>query len=317
MNWVDIVIIAVLVFFLVDGLGRLFIFEVFDLVGFALSLFISLRYYNLVASQLENIFSLPHSFANALGFIVAWYLLEMIFFIGVRSAFKRWKHKLRLPADEYLSIFPSMARGLIFIAILLVLVSTFPIKPSVKKAVNASFLGSVILSETYQLEAPLKGVFGGIVNDTLSFLTIKPRSDERVDLGFATRNFSFDTETEMAMISLVNKERVSRGLNALSFDPRLREVARTQSADMLSRGYFSHYSPEGKDVADRAESLQVEYLVIGENLAYAPSLSLAQNGLMNSPGHRANILSTEYNKVGIGAADAKEYGFMFTQVFSN
>jgi uncharacterized protein YkwD len=58
-------------------------------------------------------------------------------------------------------------------------------------------------------------------------------------------------------------------------------------------------------------------LVIGENLAYAPNLELAHTGLMNSEGHRANILSPDFNKVGIGIEDGGVYGLMVTQVFSN
>ena len=119
------------------------------------------------------------------------------------------------------------------------------------------------------------------------------------------------------MIKLVNFERTSRGFNALTYDPKLMEVGRKHSADMFKRGYFSHYSPEGKSVADRAEKGGINYLVIGENLAYAPNLDLAHNGLMNSPGHRANILSADFNKIGIGILDGGVYGLMITQVFSN
>lgn len=57
--------------------------------------------------------------------------------------------------------------------------------------------------------------------------------------------------------------------------------------------------------------------MVGENLAFAPNLELAHQGLMNSPGHRANILSSDYYKIGIGIAQSEDYGLMITQVFSN
>ena len=119
------------------------------------------------------------------------------------------------------------------------------------------------------------------------------------------------------MIDLVNKERTSRGLRSLQYDGKLRDVGRIHSKDMFERGYFSHYSPEGASVANRAEKYGVEYLAIGENLAYAPTLELAHQGLMNSEGHRANILSPDFNKIGIGVIDGGLYGKMFTQVFTN
>ena len=148
-------------------------------------------------------------------------------------------------------------------------------------------------------------------------MTIKPKTNERVNLGFQTNEFSIDEMAEKEMIDLVNEERTRRGLKTLTFDSRLRETARGHSGDMFSRGYFSHYSPEGESVADRAVKNGVDFLVIGENLAYAPNLQLAHQGLMNSEGHRANILSPDFNKIGIGIMDGGVYGLMFTQVFSN
>ncbi|MDP3758719.1 MAG: CAP domain-containing protein, partial [Candidatus Daviesbacteria bacterium] len=160
-------------------------------------------------------------------------------------------------------------------------------------------------------------VFGGVANDSLTFLTIKPKTDQRINLGFQTSEFSVDEKSEMAMVNLVNKERVAKGLKVLSQDERLRAIGRDYSGDMFRRGYFSHYSPEGKTVADRALAVGVDFLVVGENLAYAPDVASAHKGFMNSEGHRANILSEDFSKVGIGVMDGGVYGLMFTQVFSD
>ncbi|OGE25685.1 hypothetical protein A3C26_01800 [Candidatus Daviesbacteria bacterium RIFCSPHIGHO2_02_FULL_39_12] len=119
------------------------------------------------------------------------------------------------------------------------------------------------------------------------------------------------------MFNLINRERVSRGIKLLTFDAKLVEVARVHAKDMFARGYFSHYSPENQTVADRAENLQVDFLVIGENLAYAPDIELAHKGFMNSEGHRANILSTDFSRVGVGIINGGIYGEMFVQVFTN
>lgn len=317
MNWVDLVIIFTLAFFAFEGVGRPLFFELYDLFSFVLAFLLSLRFYNLVSKGLESLFSLPHSFANVIGFILVWYLGELVFYIISRTFQPLSQRLLRLPGDQILSIIPSFLRGVILVSILLILVATFPIQPQIKQDVQSSKIGSFLLSQSYQLEAPLKNIFGGLANDTLTFLTIEPKTNESVDLGFKTNNYIFDERAESAMISLVNSERVSRGISPLTFDESLRSIARSHSADMLEKGYFSHYSPEGKDVADRAEVAGIKYLVIGENLAYAPSLQAAHQGLMNSPGHRANILSTDYHYIGIGVANAGDYGMMFTQVFKN
>ena len=207
--------------------------------------------------------------------------------------------------------------GLIFIAITLVMIATFPIQPSIKRNVLDSKLGSQILKYTYSLEQPVKNVFGGVANDSLTFLTIKPKTTERINLGFQTTESTTDQEAERMMVDLTNEERVKNSLPKLALDENLRSIARGYSADMLRRGYFSHYSPEGKSVGDRLLEGRIDFRVAGENLAYAPSVESAFKGLMNSAGHKANILSTDYNKIGIGIMGAGVYGKMFTQVFTD
>jgi uncharacterized protein YkwD len=61
----------------------------------------------------------------------------------------------------------------------------------------------------------------------------------------------------------------------------------------------------------------IQFVVAGENLAYAPNVDIAQRGLMNSPGHRANILRPEFGHVGIGVIRSAAEGSMFTQDFTN
>ncbi|MBI2022840.1 CvpA family protein [Candidatus Daviesbacteria bacterium] len=318
MNWVDIVIILILIFFTLEGLGRSFIGELLDFFSFLLAFFFSLRFYNEFGLFYKNFFSIPHSLANVLGFVSVWFIVETILFTLVHILLSRFKplHKLNVKLNV-LAVIPAFFRGLIFIAIILVLIGTFPIQPRIKKAVSDSQIGSRILAQSAKLERPLKNVFGGITQDTLTFLTIKPRSDETVNLGFQTTEFNPSPQLEIQMVTMVNRERVSTGLKSLEFDDRLRVVGRNHSADMFTRGYFAHYSPEGDSVAQRAEKAGIGYLVIGENLAYAPDLDLAHNGLMNSPGHRANILSEDFGKIGIGIQNGGVYGLMITQVFSN
>ena len=119
------------------------------------------------------------------------------------------------------------------------------------------------------------------------------------------------------MLELVNRERAAAGLAPLAPDPELTEVARAHSTDMFARGYFSHITPEGRSPFDRMNAAGVKYQTAGENLALAPTLPIAHNGLMNSPGHRANILRPEFGRVGIGIMDGGARGLMVTQNFRN
>jgi uncharacterized protein YkwD len=61
----------------------------------------------------------------------------------------------------------------------------------------------------------------------------------------------------------------------------------------------------------------VRFSAAGENLALAPTIQIAHDGLMNSPGHRANILNARYRRVGLGVADGGMHGKMFVQNFAD
>jgi uncharacterized protein YkwD len=316
MNWVDLLIVAFLIIFAVDAFGRSLALEILDLVSFLLALILSFRFYNYPADLFKTWFNIPPGLSFVIGFMIVWFLTETIFFIAVRILLPRVP-KIDLPIEKYLAVIPAILRYWVFASLILVVIATFPVQPVIKKGVQDSKLGSAILGYAYGLEQPVKNVFGGVSDETLSFLTIKPKTDERINLGFSTSEITVDENAEYAMIDLVNKERASRGLKTLKYDETLRRLGRDHSKDMFIRGYFSHYTPENEDVADRSERYDINYMVIGENLAYAPNLELAHKGLMNSEGHRANILSPDFNKIGIGVYDGGIYGKMFTQVFSN
>ncbi len=86
---------------------------------------------------------------------------------------------------------------------------------------------------------------------------------------------------------------------------------------MFRRGYFSHVTPEGKSPFDRMKRARVKFMSAGENLALGQTLSICHRGLMNSPGHRANILHRSFKRVGIAIMDGGIYGLMITQDFRN
>lgn len=117
------------------------------------------------------------------------------------------------------------------------------------------------------------------------------------------------------MVKLVNEERAKVGLAPLVIDSRLVELARKKSADMIKNGYFSHISPTYGSPFDMMKAAGISYRMAGENIAGAPSVDRAHVALMNSPGHRANILNPNFTHIGIGIVDGGPYGKMFTQMF--
>jgi uncharacterized YkwD family protein len=117
------------------------------------------------------------------------------------------------------------------------------------------------------------------------------------------------------MVNLINQERAKAGLAPLTVDLRLVELARKKSQDMIANNYFSHTSPTYGDPFQMMTAAGISYRTAGENLAGARTVDQAHSALMNSAGHRQNILSPTYNKVGVGIATGGPYGSMYTQLF--
>lgn len=121
---------------------------------------------------------------------------------------------------------------------------------------------------------------------------------------------------EALMVALVNEERSARGLPQLVIDPALADVARVHSADMWARDYFSHTNPDGLSPFDRIRDAGISYRRAAENIARARSVQRAHELLMNSDGHRTNILRPNYGRIGIGIVSTSQ-GEMITQLFAN
>jgi uncharacterized protein YkwD len=122
---------------------------------------------------------------------------------------------------------------------------------------------------------------------------------------------------ENSMISLVNGERKKAGLKPLAYDAGLRSAALKHSQDMLDNNYFDHTSPVYGTFQQRLAASGVKCGPAGENIAYYPSMEKAHVGLMNSPGHRANILNTGFTRIGIGIVYDKDKSMYYiTQWFA-
>jgi len=321
----DIIILLVFAFYAYEGYMLGFLAAFVDLISFILSFIIGLKGYSFVGGFIAAQFSMPQGFANAIGFFLLAFIFEIVLNIILRrlvNKIPRFREhnkvgRFFIKSDHYLGLLPGFASAFIILSFLLTVVISLPSSPFLKQLVSNSKIGSRLVANTAQAEKTLNGVFGGALNDTLSFLTVEPKSDESVNLHFTVSDPIVDEEAEKQMLSMLNLQRKKVGLPALEMDGRLRSLARNYSADMFKRGYFSHNNPEGQSPFDRMEEAGITYVHAGENLALAPSTELAMQGLMNSPGHKANMLSKNFGHVGIGVMDGGIYGKMFTQEFTD
>ncbi len=126
-------------------------------------------------------------------------------------------------------------------------------------------------------------------------------------------------EAEQRMLGLVNRDRANHKLPPLQLDRRLTSIARFHSDEMLRTGEVGHISKTTGSAGDRVKAGGVASAVILENIASAYGVAEAQTGLMGSPGHRANVLSTEVTHMGIGITLGREVAgrreLLVTQVF--
>ena len=324
-NLLDIIIIAIILFYAYEGHSLGFTLAALDLGSFVLSFIIALKFYPIIAKILTQAFSLPIGFANATGFLLLAFVCEIFFGLLFRRAL-RYLPRLRREnvvyktfkkIDHLLGLIPGLISAFIILSFLLSVIVALPTSPVIKNLATDSKISSKLIANTSFLESRLNNIFGGALSETLNFITVKPQSDEMVPLHFKMPEGSVDEQAEQAMLDLVNREREKAGLGAVDFDINLRDLARAHSKDMFVRGYFSHYTPEGISPFDRMEKAGINYTFAGENLALAPSTALAMQGLMNSKGHRENILSPNFNKIGIGVIDGGIYGKMYTQEFTD
>ena len=117
------------------------------------------------------------------------------------------------------------------------------------------------------------------------------------------------------MVNLINQDRTKLGFKPLTVDMSLVKGARLKSQDMIDKNYTGHISPTYGSPFDMLKSMGITYNTAGENIAGAATVDRAYTNLMNSAGHRANILSPAYTKIGVGIIQGGPYGLMITQLF--
>ena len=122
---------------------------------------------------------------------------------------------------------------------------------------------------------------------------------------------------EQKILELMNAKRTEAGLEPLTLDNTLVQVARYKSNNMIQNNFFDHTNPDGTKWTNWLQTIGYKYTTTGENIAYNTSDPVELfNQWWNSPGHRANMMNASYSKVGIGVV----YGngkYMGTQEFSN
>jgi len=121
---------------------------------------------------------------------------------------------------------------------------------------------------------------------------------------------------EQKVVELVNIERQKNGLSTLALDSSVSNVARTKSKDMAANNYFAHQSPTYGSAGDMLKQSGINWSAWGENIASGQRTPEAVvTAWMNSEGHRANILSSNFTKIGVGYTTNSNGTPYWTQMF--
>jgi uncharacterized protein YkwD len=121
---------------------------------------------------------------------------------------------------------------------------------------------------------------------------------------------------ELEVLSLLNRERIERGLSALRPHSGLRTAARAHAQELFANGILSHVSRDGRTPVQRISNRLIRVRMVGENLAYAPDIRTAHSELMASWSHRQTILFAKFALVGVAVLDGGPYGVIVVENFS-
>jgi uncharacterized protein YkwD len=318
LNGVDIFLILVMLFCIWAGWQNGFLLGAVNLIKWIAGLLIAFAGYKYVAVLIQKIFPTIGVWLFPISFILIMILAGILLSWLARLLFKNIPNRTHNnTANRFLGILPGFLNGLIYLIVFVALLLSVPLFDGLSAKTRDSVIASRLSDKIEWIDTKVSPVFDEAVKQTMTKLTVEPGSNETVQLHYTVKNPKVRPELEDQMLDLVNKERAKAGLGALKADPELAQVAREHSKDMFARGYFSHYTPEKKDPFDRMRTAGVHFITAGENLALGQTLNICHTGLMNSPGHRANILRSAFGRLGIGVLDGGMYGLMISQEFRN
>lgn len=335
MNYIDTIIILVLLLYAVDGWVRGLRDKLSDLIGFILSFLLALGFYPFLADLLIANLELSRHFAKAVALVVIIIVMTKVISLISDLVARLSNHQNESPPSDLegppskseggpvepgfhiveehieekktvwlLKLRQSTAAvvaifdGVLFATLTLTFTITFPLQPQVKTDIFNSRIGNIFVAQAAGLENKLTTLLGGTPNETLAFVTLPPR----------TNNLSPITSIPLG-ISLPETRLVS--------DPS----AETEFLHLVNLRRKNIGIPVFKisKVLKRTRELTIQMLAVGliyspspnYLVALAPSSGIAVEGLLSIPQYREILLESTASEIAIGVIDAGPYGKLF------
>lgn len=320
MNLLDLVIIGIIVVSIAAGFWRGFVVGAYEIVISIGGLLIAALFYDNAAAVVDVVVDLREPVRNLIGFVGVYMLVQipaMLFLQPVVRGFRRATGIVpgTRMLDRVAGLGPGLVQGILIASVVTLATGLFPTSSYLGQQLSDSAVGLRLYRNATGTALRAASAVGFEFSD---FYTLMPGRGEKsyvLPFEIPADSLTVSTSDEEAMLELVNEERVNAGLQPLQIDPELVVVGRAHSVEMFEEGYFSHESPITGSPYDRLAAAGIGYQFAGENLALAPNVETAHEGLMDSPGHRENILDPNYRYIGIGAISSDRHGTMYTQMF--
>jgi uncharacterized protein YkwD len=111
------------------------------------------------------------------------------------------------------------------------------------------------------------------------------------------------SDAKRQLFNAVNQERKAHGLPPLKLDEALSNAARAHAQRMAEQGTLSHQFSAEPSLPSRAKAAGARFSLLSENVDEGPNAAAIHQSFMKSPQHRANILDSDMDSVGIGVAE--------------
>ena len=318
MNIIDALLVLTVALTMWAGWAKGFVSGIAGLAIWIGSLMAGFFFYQETGNLLQKAFPLLRVWSMPLAFLLNVFLARLLLSFALNCFIRHIPQETHLSMPNHLlGLLPGAVTGGIYATILAALLLNAPFSNEMLNKARESRIANKLGIQVAWLDEKFSPIFGEAAKETAKRIVVKPESGETVDLHYTVKTTRARPDLEAQMFVLVNEERTKRGLKPVVYDAALTPVARAHSTDMFARGYFSHYTPEKKDPFDRMDKAGVKFKTAGENLALGRTLKICHEGLMNSPGHKANILNPAFGRLGIGIMDGGIYGLMISQEFRN
>lgn len=321
MNLLDLILLAVVVIAIVSGMRRGFLVGTYEIVLAVAGLIFAAQSYHRIGELAGRVIDASEPVLNVIGFVAGYLLIQIVGMVVLGPLLQLLRKMTGFvpgtrAVDHLAGVVPGVIQGLIIATIIVLPLGFFPVSSFAGAQLEESEIGMRLFRQSTNVALRATSAVGLDLTDFVA-LTPKSSGDSYVLPFEVSSGLEVNEADEAEMVRLINQERRAAGLQPLTVDPELTAVARAHSREMFREGYFAHQSPITGSPFDRLDAAGVDYRLAGENLALSRNVQIAHEGLMDSPGHRRNILEPGYSRVGVGAITSDQHGTMYTQVFAN